>query len=71
VKQSALAAQCSDRLNGLARPKKTPFGYLHEYNLPRPIPPSALQAHPSERIETLAKPRANRLTHTQSLCQPR
>ncbi|CAF0794282.1 unnamed protein product [Rotaria sordida] len=63
VKPTALAAECSNRLIILARPKKTPAGFMSGYILPRDVPEGALRAHITGRIEELAKPRHNKNTY--------
>jgi len=67
VKRTALTAQCSGRSAQLAQPKGTPIGYRDAYELPRPVPESALRAPLSKRIDELAKPRHNKDTYVQSL----
>jgi hypothetical protein len=67
VKTTALTAQCSERLAALARPKKTPVGYRDGYILPKDVPQSALQAHITDRIDTLAKPRYTKSFNMQAL----
>ncbi|CAF1206776.1 unnamed protein product [Rotaria magnacalcarata] len=67
VKAGALTAQCSERLTELARPKKKPVNSMNGEKTPHEVPQSALQAHITDRIEALAKPRYNKHIHMQSL----